>query len=74
MTTVKLFDRNGLEIDHLTRWDYNVKLQIYDFLSECDCESICIINNGNSDGKLVAQIEGNIPNEDFTIQLTLVDN
>ena len=46
----------------------------YDFLSECDCESICIINNGNSDGKLVAQIEGNIPNEDFTIQLTLVDN
>ena len=31
MTTVKLFDRNGLEIDHLTRWDYNVKLQIYDF-------------------------------------------
>lgn len=46
----------------------------YDFLSECDCESICIINNGNGDGKLVAQIEGNIPNEDFTIQLTLVDN
>ena len=39
MTTVKLFDRNGLEIDHLTQWDYNVKLQIHNF--EFDVAPIC---------------------------------
>lgn len=45
----------------------------YDLLSECDCESLCVSNNTNGD-KLIAQIEGNIPDKDFTIQLILVDN
>lgn len=39
MTTIKLFDKNGLEIDHLTQWDYNVKLEIHDF--EFDVAPIC---------------------------------
>lgn len=39
MTTIKLFDKNGLEIDHLTQWDYNVKLELHDF--EFDVAPIC---------------------------------
>lgn len=39
MTTIKLFDKNGLEIDHSTQWDYNVKLEIHDF--EFDVAPIC---------------------------------
>ena len=31
MATVKLFDKYGNEIDHLTQWDINVTLKIYDF-------------------------------------------
>lgn len=45
----------------------------YDLLSEYDCESLCVINSADGE-KLIAQIDGNIPDVDFTIQLTLVDN
>lgn len=45
----------------------------YDLLSEYGCESLSI-NNSLDGHKLIAQIEGNVPDVDFTIQLTLVDN
>ena len=39
MPTVKCFDKYGKEIDHLTQWDINVCLKIYDF--EYEIAPVC---------------------------------
>jgi hypothetical protein len=65
-----IISNSDYSITENTGVNIHIDSDTLDLLLEYDCESLSVSTNN---GSLIAEINGNIPDVDFTIQLTLID-